>query len=61
MDSREATLKALEEGKQLTSVITGLKYKLIGGHLYSRNSESKKWMESGLTFINPASWLNLRS
>jgi hypothetical protein len=61
MDSREAMLKALKEGKQLTSVITGLKYKLIDGHLFSRNSESKKWMESGFTFMNSASWLNLRS
>jgi hypothetical protein len=60
MDSREATLKALEEGKQLISVITGLQYKLIDGHLFSRNSESKKWMESGLTFMNSASWLNLK-
>lgn len=60
MDSREAALKALEEGKKLTSVITGIQYKLIDGHLHSRNSESKKWMESGLTFLNPGFWLNLR-
>ncbi|UFS61824.1 hypothetical protein LOH54_09160 [Sulfurimonas sp. HSL-3221] len=60
MDSREAVLKALKEGKQLTSVITGIRYKLIDGHIYARNSESEIWMESGLTFLNPASWLNLR-
>ena len=39
MESREATLKALENGKELTSKITGIKYKQVGGLLYSKNSE----------------------
>ncbi len=60
MDSKEAVLKALHEGRQLTSDITGIQYKLIDGQLYSKSYESKEWTESGLTFLNPASWLNLR-
>jgi len=48
----------LEEGKQLISVITGLQYKLIDGHLFSRNSESKKWIEGELTFMTQSEGLN---
>lgn len=59
MESKEATLKALNDGKELTSSITGMKYKIIDGHLHSRNSERTEWLLSGLTFLNPASWLNL--
>jgi hypothetical protein len=60
MESREAALKALKEGKELTSTVTGIKYKLINGQLFSRNYERTEWLESGLTFLNPASWLNLK-
>jgi hypothetical protein len=61
MDSREAALKALKEGKELYSTVTGIKYKLVNGQLFSRNCERAEWSESGLTFLNPASWLNLKS
>jgi hypothetical protein len=60
MESREATLKALEDGKELTSSATGIKYKMIQGQLYSKNSERTEWLLSGLTFLNPGSWLNLQ-
>jgi len=60
MESREATLKALENGKELTSKITGIKYKQVGGLLYSKNSERSEWTLSGLTFFNPGSWQNLQ-
>jgi len=59
MDTREDTLKALEDGKELISKVTGLKYKLIEGLLYSKNSERAEWELSGLGFFNPVSWLNL--
>jgi hypothetical protein len=60
MQSREEVFKALQEGKELTSTVTGIKYKFINGQLFSRNSERTEWLESGLTFLNPASWLNLK-
>ena len=60
MESREATLKALKEGKKLTSKVTGIQYKLIEGQLYSKNYECTEWTESGLSFFNPASWENLK-
>ena len=60
MESKEATLKALKIGKELTSKITGIKYKLIDGLLYSKNSERSEWTLSGLTFFNPGSWQNLQ-
>jgi hypothetical protein len=59
MESREDTLKALNEGKELTSSVTGIKYKLIDGLLYSKNFERTEWLLSGLTFLYPVSWLNL--
>jgi len=59
MDTREDTLKALTDGKELTSTVTGLKYKLIDGLLYSKNSERAEWEQSGLSFFNPVSWQNL--
>lgn len=59
MDNKEATLKALDEGKELTSTVTGIKYKLINGLLHSKNSESNEWKTSELIFMNPPSWLNL--
>lgn len=61
MDSREEVLKALHEGKVLTSSATGLRYKLIDGLLHSRNSEHKEWTRSELMFFHPPSWLNLQS
>jgi hypothetical protein len=33
---------------------------LINGELHARYGEKQEWMPSGLTFENPASWLNLR-
>ncbi len=60
MESREAVLKALDEGKKLTSNITGFQYKLINGTLHSRHSERNDWQPSELFFDNPPSWLNLR-
>ncbi|UFS61547.1 hypothetical protein LOH54_07710 [Sulfurimonas sp. HSL-3221] len=60
MDTKEETLKALSEGKELTSTVTGLKYKLIEGLLHSRNSERAQWQRSGLDFHNPVSWQNLQ-
>ena len=60
MESREAVLKALDEGKKLTSNITGFQYTLIDGKLHSRHNERNNWEESGLFFDSPPSWLNLR-
>jgi len=60
MDSREAVLDALKEGKKLTSVVTELQYMLIDGKLHSRRGERNEWHPSGLDFDNPSSWLNLR-
>lgn len=60
MESKEAALKALEEGKKLTSSVTGMQYLLIDGTLHTRHGEKTDWNPSGLTFENPASWLNLR-
>ncbi|MEJ2467815.1 MAG: hypothetical protein P8Y65_00925 [Campylobacterales bacterium] len=60
MESREDTLKALNEGKELTSSVTGIRYKLIDGLLYSKNYERTEWSLSGLSFYHPVSWLNLR-
>jgi len=60
MNTREDTLKALTDGKELTSTVTGLKYRLVDGLLYSKNSERTEWELSGLSFFNPVSWLNLR-
>ncbi len=61
MESKEAVLSALKEGKKLTSTITGLQYTLIGGQLHARNGEKTDWHESELRFDNPPSWLNLRA
>lgn len=61
MESKEAVLSALQEGKKLTSTITGLQYTLIGGQLHARSSEKTDWHESELRFDNPPSWLNLRA
>ncbi len=60
MENREAVFEALNEGKLLTSVITGMQYTLIDGKLHSRHGEKCDWHESGLHFDNPPSWLNLR-
>lgn len=60
MESREAVFKALEEGKKLTSNITGLQYMLIDSKLHARHGERNDWKPSELTFENPVSWLNLR-
>lgn len=60
MESKEAVLSALNEGKKLTSNVTGLQYTLIGGQLHARNGEKTDWHESELSFDNPPSWLNLR-
>ena len=60
MESKEAVLSALKEGKKLTSNITGLQYILIGGKLHARSGEKTDWHESELRFDNPPSWLNLR-
>ena len=60
MESREAAIEALKKGKVLVSSVTQLQYTLIGGKLYSRHTERHEWNLSGLTFENPASWLNLR-
>jgi len=59
MESREATLRALNNGKELTSTVTGIKYKQLNGVLYSKNCERGEWTLSGLMFYNPGSWLNL--
>jgi len=60
MDSREETLKALREGKVLTSAVTGIRYTQVDGLLYARSSEHKDPTQSGLKFFNPSSWQNLR-
>ena len=60
MESREAVLSALDKGKELTSTVTGIKYKQINGVLYAKSSERSEWTQSGLTFCNPGSWLNLQ-
>ena len=60
MESREAALKALDKGKELTSTVTGIRYKLIDGALHAKSSERSEWTQSGLTFCNPGSWLNLQ-
>lgn len=60
MESKDAVLQALKEGKKLTSNITGLQYTLIGGKLHARSGEKTDWHESELCFDNPPSWLNLR-
>jgi hypothetical protein len=60
VESREETIKALEDGKKLTSSVTGIQYKLIDGQLHSKNVERSEWVLSGLTFLNPCSWTNLR-
>jgi hypothetical protein len=60
MESKEAVLAALKEGKKLISCVTQMQYKLIEGKLYARHGEKRDWNPSGLTFENPASWLNLR-
>jgi hypothetical protein len=60
METREAVFKALDEGKKLTSKVTGIQYKLIDGSLHSKNGERNDWNPSGLTFDNPPSWLNLQ-
>lgn len=59
MQSREAVLEALHEGKKLISSITGLQYTLINNILHARTSEIAAWQESELGFNNPPSWLNL--
>jgi hypothetical protein len=59
MQSKEAVIKALDEGKELTSSITGIKYKLIKGELYAKSSERSEWTPSLLCFYNPGSWVNL--
>jgi hypothetical protein len=60
METREAVIKALDEGKKLTSSSSGIQYKLIEGKLHSRSSERSGWEPSELSFFNPPSWLNLR-
>ncbi len=60
MESRDAVLQALKEGKKLTSNVTGLQYTLISGKLHARSGEKTDWHESELCFDNPPSWLNLR-
>jgi len=60
MESREAVIKALDEGKKLTSTVTGIAYKLIDGVLHAKSSERSEWTQSGLTFCNPGSWQNLQ-
>ncbi len=60
MESKEAVLRALKEGKKLTSTVTGLQYIMIEGKLHSRHSERNDWNLSGLDFQNPPSWLSLR-
>jgi len=59
MKSKEELFKALDEGKELTSTVTGIKYKSVEGLLYAKSSERSEWTLSGLTFCNPGSWLNL--
>ena len=59
MQSREAALKALDDGKELTSTITGIKYKLIDGVLHAKSGERSEWEPSLLSFYNPGSWINL--
>jgi hypothetical protein len=61
MESKEAVLIALDEGKRLTNNINGIQYILINGKLHSRHSDRTAWQESGLTFEFPPSWLNLES
>ncbi|MHC3994737.1 hypothetical protein ACXWTF_07890 [Thiomicrolovo sp. ZZH C-3] len=60
MNTREETLKALKDGKELISSVTGLRYKIIEGLLHSRDSERVEWQRSGLHFYNPVSWQNLQ-
>ena len=60
MESREAALRALDEGKELTSKVTGITYKSVDGVLYAKSSERSEWTQSGLTFSNPGSWQNLQ-
>lgn len=60
MESREAVLNALAQGKKLTSNVTGLQYHLVDGKLHARHGEKSDWHESELCFDNPPSWLNLR-
>lgn len=60
MESKAAVLKALDEGKTLVSSVTQMQYVLIDGKLHVRSSQKHAWNLSGLTFENPASWLNLR-
>ncbi|HEX5624166.1 MAG TPA: hypothetical protein VFX57_06990 [Sulfuricurvum sp.] len=60
MESREAVLDALAQGKKLTSTVTGLQYILIEGKLHTRHGEKNDWNLSALCFDNPPSWLNLR-
>ncbi|UFS61879.1 hypothetical protein LOH54_09450 [Sulfurimonas sp. HSL-3221] len=59
MQSKEAALKALDDGKELTSAVTGIKYKQMDGALYSKSSERSEWIVCGLMFYTPGSWLNL--
>lgn len=60
MESKEAVLTALKEGKKLTSNVTGIQYILIDGSLHARHSDKNEWHPSELYFDNPPSWLNLR-
>lgn len=60
MESREAVLEALKNGKKLTSNVTGLQYNMIDGKLHARHGEKSDWHLSELSFDNPPSWLNLR-
>jgi len=60
MESREAAFKALDEGKELTSTVTGIRYKQINGVLFAKSSDRTEWTLSGLSFYNPVSWLNLQ-
>jgi len=59
MQSKAAVFKALDEGKKLVSKTSGMQYMLIEGTLHSRSQDRTKWEPSGLSFFNPASWLNL--
>lgn len=60
MENKEAVIKALNEGKTLTSNVTGLQYSHIDGALHCRNTGKAEWRPSELRFDNPPSWLNLR-
>lgn len=59
METREAAMKALEDGKKLTNRISGTQYMLIDGKLHRKCNNLSEWEPSDLSFFNPPSWLNL--